>query len=294
MSLAPSTVSIHAFRGEGDRWDSTRCSWHAPFQSTPSGGKATRPFRSTTQWPRVSIHAFRGEGDRHGWTIYVRQSSFNPRLPGGRRPATPEVWASLSLFQSTPSGGKATAHQPRTEDVTCFNPRLPGGRRPEALADALAHPDRFNPRLPGGRRPSMRDAVARRVSVSIHAFRGEGDNPVGVVRRVAQGFNPRLPGGRRLRVPGGRLLQQCFNPRLPGGRRLARKTVCVRAAKFQSTPSGGKATTCCVWLWYRQIVSIHAFRGEGDRRRSQKRRLIKRFNPRLPGGRRQERRRFLR
>ena len=34
---------------------------------------------------------------------------------------------------------------------------------------------------------------------------------------------------------------------------------------FQSTPSGGKATPNAVRVIDRQTVSIHAFRGEGDR-----------------------------
>ena len=81
----------------------------APFQSTPSGGKATGDLRPVERGIRVSIHAFRGEGDRRGagrWSRSTRfQStpsggkatgagrehhadarSFNPRLPGGRRP----------------------------------------------------------------------------------------------------------------------------------------------------------------------------------------------------------------
>ena len=83
-------VSIHAFRGEGDR--SSACStvrfWE--FQSTPSGGKATSDDPSSNHDiarfnPRlpggrrrvtirrsyglsaVSIHAFRGEGDLVSW-----------------------------------------------------------------------------------------------------------------------------------------------------------------------------------------------------------------------------------
>ena len=78
--------------------------------------------------------------------------------------------------------------------------------------------------------------------VSIHAFRGEGDLSRCQRRALFQGFNPRLPGGRRhpsLRRP-------------------------PATSSFQSTPSGGKATVCC--------VDVHLQRH--------------RFNPRLPGGRR--------
>ena len=55
-------------------------------------------------------------------------------------------------------------------------------------------------------------------------------------------FNPRLPGGRRppCRSPPASICCR-FNPRLPGGRR----------------PSDGAQLE-------KRLVSIHAFRGEGD------------------------------
>ena len=80
-------VSIHAFRGEGD----------AERDAEPRALD-------------VSIHAFRGEGDSMRSPQYSTAAvGFNPRLPGGRRHGAlvgVEVWKS---FQSTPSGGKATA-----------------------------------------------------------------------------------------------------------------------------------------------------------------------------------------
>ena len=130
-------VSIHAFRGEGDiGWinDSLIATW---FQSTPSGGKATEQralrthdpaqFQSTPsggkatvsaadsehqQYP-VSIHAFRGEGDITDGILLCQRSGFNPRLPGGRRRAGGWGVQRGTEFQSTPSGGKATARQSR-------------------------------------------------------------------------------------------------------------------------------------------------------------------------------------
>ena len=147
-------VSIHAFRGEGDTAESGII--------PDSGG--------------VSIHAFRGEGD-----------------PTIRSPNTVTI-----LFQSTPSGGKATRRRrtnPRGE--ARFNPRLPGGRR---HADAIIRttvPNRFNPRLPGGRRPFSVQGQRLAPAVSIHAFRGEGDVADVIVRGDPASFNPRLPGGRR-------------------------------------------------------------------------------------------------
>ena len=56
-------VSIHAFRGEGDLVQRQTVGYFAPFQSTPSGGKATLSRQET----------------------YTSRHRFNPRLPGGRR-----------------------------------------------------------------------------------------------------------------------------------------------------------------------------------------------------------------
>jgi len=55
-----------------------------------------------------------------------------------------------------------------------------------------------------------------------------------------------------------------FNPRLPGGRRQALWRGIRASAEFQSTPSGGKATSLAAHAARGVAVSIHAFRGEGD------------------------------
>ena len=236
------------------------------FQSTPSGGKATEALWNGIRTSAVSIHAFRGEGD-------------NGALVGV------EVWKS---FQSTPSGGKATGcHNTYFSLIKSFNPRLPGGRRLCADVQVDAAGVGFNPRLPGGRR------------------RRRGCTDSGERR-----FNPRLPGGRRLLIDTLALaLEQRFNPRLRGGRRLLSDVPASAALLFQSTPSGGKATANVADLlasaafqstpsggkatsgssavsartrfqstpsggkatkftldqFNAAIVSIHAFRGEGDR-----------------------------
>ena len=147
--------------------------------------------------------------------------------------------------------------------------------------------------------------------VSIHAFRGEGDQPSDRWRWRVQGFNPRLPGGRRLRNRHNSPSRTCvsihafrgegdrqgakavaeakrrFNPRLPGGRRLRGISMIFSTPTFQSTPSGGKAT--------RQIavfgVKQSAFQstpsgGKATLRPPQSSSRLPCFNPRLPGGRR--------
>ena len=212
------------------------------FQSTPSGGKAT--CSSQPRW----------------WCKY----GFNPRLPGGRRLGYDYVPRDLREFQSTPSGGKATARRGRRSSalrfqstpsggkatgalqgaaavMASFNPRLPGGRRPVRGRSGMPA-RRFNPRLPGGRRRDDYVYAQPTGVVSIHAFRGEGDMASEPNIVFSASFNPRLPGGRRPARRRGYAAGRRFNPRLPGGRRPS-ATLGIRS---------------------RRIVSIHAFRGEGD------------------------------
>jgi len=60
----------------------------------------------------------------------------------------------------------------------------------------------------------------------------------------------------------------------------------VASSEFQSTPSVGKATFARrSWRDIKRI-SIHAFRGEGDIKKDEKREIKVYFNPRLPWGRR--------
>ena len=259
------------------------------FQSTPSGGKATATTAPARLSVTVSIHAFRGEGDDGALSSNTANvASFNPRLPGGRRQKSP-----------LPFGVPAS-----------FNPRLPGGRR--RIVDAIGainevsiHAFRgegdqyaaarryghcgfqstpsggkatwinachntsykcFNPRLPGGRRRLQSLALEGYIAVSIHAFRGEGDTVRDAEPGALDSFNPRLPGGRRHgdadHHGGGRTVSiHAFRGEgddrqheLDGG--LNRK--------FQSTPSGGKATHRRGFCDLLCLVSIHAFRGEGD------------------------------
>ena len=193
-----SPVSIHAFRGEGDLLD-----------------LAPLPAAYT-----VSIHAFRGEGDVAAGRGPLMLRSFNPRLPGGRRPK-----------------GFRTLGQIAYVSIHAF--RGEGDRKAgEVSQHSIVSIHAFR---------GEGDAIALSVNsvapVSIHAFRGEGDSSRFSVQPHRRRFNPRLPGGRR-----------------PSG------SYCPYSAPpFQSTPSGGKATALSKFAATSILVSIHAFRGEGDR-----------------------------
>ena len=193
----------------------------------------------------VSIHAFRGEGDFH----FYRKSGVIPNVSihafRGEGDCTRPVsgWI-CARFQSTPSGGKATtATQWCARTTHCFNPRLPGGRRPSRRS-TRARRSGFQSTPSGGKATAAADAYRNRSSVSIHAFRGEGDVDTRAQSPRSRRFNPRLPGGRRL--PQRRLGARGAVVSIHAFRGEGDQTVCdvaVDEGEFQSTPSGGKATS---------------------------------------------------
>ena len=237
------------------------------FPSTPSGGKATvLEALAEATWigfnPRLP-----GERRRAPRAAgRLARDCFNPRLPGERRHRNRADHAVRREFQSTPSGGKATI----------------------LATDGVMLVTKFQSTPSGGKATGASLRCFEETSgVSIHAFRGKGDllRPIDVVR--CTGFNPRLPGERRLWVPlqfsssqavsihafrgkGDRmrmrrmLRRMRFNPRLPGERRPSAWSAETCAHVFQSTPSGGKATSARTAYLAGTGVSIHAFRGKGD------------------------------
>ena len=215
--------------------------------------------------------------------------SFNPRLPGGRRRSPGGGGRCDGLFQSTPSGGKATLWRTSFDGAAgSFNPRLPGGRRRVVLGNDIEF-----------------------VEFQSTPSEGKATKIIDDLRSHRRRFNPRLPGGRRLRRRlGSRCVRQFQST--PSGGKATELVAMIEpvVGAFQSTPSGGKATSASVDIDNALRVSIHAFRGEGDARGLQERegarfqstpsggkatirrvepRVVARcFNPRLPGGRRPE------
>ena len=191
------------------------------------------------------------------------------------------------MFQSTPSGGKATStRRASAYRLPGFNPRLPGGRRPNKTS-ARSRSALFQSTPSGGKATICCKSVSIVSRVSIHAFRGEGDRiradehrrserfqstpsggkatpPTPEQSPHRRGFNPRLPGGRRPETPLLALSGALFQSTPSGGKATVRVVDGALLASFQSTPSGGKATSHCLIPFIRHSVSIHAFRGEGD------------------------------
>ena len=127
----------------------------------------------------------------------------------------------ISLFQSTPSGGKATGFRQRVARDGLFQSTPSGGKATWICRRQSGICGSFNPRLPGGRRPPTRRGASS---------------------------------GRR-----------AFQSTPSGGK--ATSAVILRilsSGAFQSTPSGGKATLSFRFQRGSLLVSIHAFRGEGD------------------------------
>ena len=260
-------VSIHAFRGEGDprcrlallltsSFQSTpsggkatqttrrpRRAW--TFQSTPSGGKATLVLRGMVASYRVSIHAFRGEGDP-------------PESPFGTTAASVSIHAFRGEGDPRLSCARSTSRR--------FNPRLPGGRR-RASSHRLPASPQFQSTPSGGKATPDCPALGLHPGVSIHAFRGEGDPEHGAGRARDACFNPRLPGGRRrFRSSADAALVFVSIHAFRGEGDFTTIPINAFGQVFQSTPSGGKATTGWCTASYQHCG----------------------FNPRLPGGRRQQ------
>jgi len=124
---------------------------------------------------------------------------------------------------------------------------------------------RFNPRLPGGRRPRSRDP-----------------------RRHAKRFQSTPSGGKATRIRRRFHGIRGFQSTPSGGKATQQPSRSAPPVVFQSTPSGGKATRPQNRRQQRFHVSIHAFRGEGDSEYVAYFEYLKSFNPRLPGGRRQQ------
>ena len=171
----------------------------------------------------------------------LEASDFNPRPPWGGRPIARSHSLLLSLFQSTPSVGRATIihigsmfadnisiHALRGEgDIT--------NAMPEVYYVISIHALR-------GEGDHFILAEFSFVVISIHALRGEGDNYGLCTKNQRHKFQSTPSVGRAT-------LQTCS---------------VIVSSSFQSTPSVGRATTDRKDSNTDQEISIHALRGEGD------------------------------
>ena len=235
------------------------------FQSTPSGGKATLRQCGSAGWLCVSIHAFRGEGDAVSYAVPLTEEVSIHAFRGEGDYSIAAVGFVNSMFQSTPSGGKATVRRrPPDAAQRRFNPRLPGGRR-QRVEIAAQRWRAFQSTPSGGKATRFRRSARLARIVSIHAFRGEGDEIIRQEQERASLFQSTPSGGKATTAPTAWTALHTFQSTPSGGKATGGQRQCRVSTSFQSTPSGGKATRvrpACSTTG--RQVSIHAFRGEGD------------------------------
>ena len=147
------TVSIHAFRGEGD---------------VAAGIRDGRRG--------VSIHAFRGEGDFLTLLPTLIELGFNPRLPGGRRPDTVAMHikalsVSIHAFRGEGDQKLPQPYRDLAVSIHAFRGEGDQNRRRKRVGVAVVSIHAFR----GEGDHTVVDANNFTLAVSIHAFRGEGD-----------------------------------------------------------------------------------------------------------------------
>ena len=175
MHGSPPVVSIHAFRGEGDLHDGARVIIRGSFNPRLPGGRRPGGGARGLESGGFQSTPSGGKATRRSCCAQSSFDSFNPRLPGGRRRRKARRPGRSRQFQSTPSGGKAT----RWDSTRCswhapFQSTPSGGKATKNRFHAFAR-CAFQSTPSGGKATAATSAMTLPCSVSIHAFRGEGD-----------------------------------------------------------------------------------------------------------------------
>ena len=164
-----------------------------------------------------------------------------------------------------------------------FYPRPPRGGRPDdappprRAGSFLSTPSARRATIPGRFR-------SRRIQISIHALREEGDRDVRGVADLQQiSIHALREEGDRSRKcsrkPASRFLST------PSARRATASTaVCASTEEFLSTPSARRATETIFTARSTPRISIHALREEGDQGDQLADPVVQDFYPRPPRG----------
>ena len=304
--LYPSSISIHALRGEGDHCITSFLYYDCGISIHALRGEGDYCHSSDKKHDScISIHALRGEGDKitnatkraavnfnprppwggrrrravqNRWHMY-----FNPRPPWGGRQGNQKSASPHSVFQSTPSVGRATRSRRQCPtDRPYFNPRPPWGGRPGADLNRRAHrvfqstpsvgratlasSNNCNKSVLFQSTPSVGRATPRKREratnrhISIHALRGEGDVCSFISKQRYIYFNPRPPwGGRHIQATI-YLSSNISIHALRGEGDDFWIMSTVSASLFQSTPSVGRATaivgTLTICLSFQSTPSV--------------------------------------
>ena len=220
-AAAPTGISIHALREEGDHTPSSSLLSGSIFLSTPSARRATltKPYtRSIID--AISIHALREEGDQCIKCRVRRLWHFYPRPPRGGRQGRRYDLVPTIQFLSTPSARRATsgveAGQPQGS-ISIHALREEGDGRQLDDAGQLVQ--------------FLSTPSARRATVPL-PLPGPSRNH----------FYPRPPRGGRHRLHSGRSSASTFLSTPSARRATYRAALALDADQFLSTPSARRAT----------------------------------------------------
>ena len=195
----------------------------------------------------ISIHALRVEGDLPIAHSLQQNTHFYPRPPGGGRHTAERCRRDKAIFLSTPSGWRATTLITLYSMSSNLFLSTPSGWR--ATWKRRGKNDNrtdFYPRPPGGGRRTLhvRSTCPKLFLSTPSGWRATGQWYTMTVK--THNFYPRPPGG---------------------GRPSLKIAFILFCQKFLSTPSGWRATHLSRRSVRGQVISIHALRVEGDRRR---------------------------
>ena len=146
------SISIHALREEGDQHRSAAARPYTPFLSTPSARRATADRSARREDREISIHALREEGDvQLGVCVLISEISIHALREEGDEHNAYAVDHNQDFYPRPPRGGRLAGWS-SVASFGNFYPRPPRGGRLQRMADFF-----------------------RRISISIHALREEGD-----------------------------------------------------------------------------------------------------------------------
>ena len=104
-------ISIHALHGEGDEEHRRACASFADFNPRPPRGGRLDDVEDGDLTHVISIHALHGEGDALAAHLRAYHAISIHALHGEGDLKGDYIMATITIFQSTPSTGRATLNQ---------------------------------------------------------------------------------------------------------------------------------------------------------------------------------------
>ena len=170
-------ISIHALRGEGDRWLCIRAMPSLDFYPRPPrGGRPGDPG-----WYGESCCLFlstpsAGRATRESLSLTSGSFYFYPRPPRGGRQAPPgqAQHKATNFYPRPPRGGRRAVALVACH-IHCISIHALRGEGDAVIRRLFSIASNFYPRPPRGGRLPIRAMPLLVVIISIHALRGEGD-----------------------------------------------------------------------------------------------------------------------